>query len=177
MQLYRDHSIRFGGISAGDQELSAWYGTLPEREKDCVRFKQAICPQVRGTDIGQSIWRLRDHKEDTAGRFSVPCVMPKMKQWDYTEKRLYIGTELLLFQGFPITARYFRELSDRTPQRVQADLAGNAFASTVVMAVLSAVVFGSSWSTSSGANQVEETTATEAAEAMSLLKRAKRQRH
>ena len=177
MQLYRDHSLRFGAVGAGDQELSPWYSTLPEREKDCVRFKQAICPQVRGTDIGQSIWRLRDHKEDAEGHFSVPCVMPKMKQWDYMEKRLYIGTELLLFQGFPIATRNLRELSDGTPQRLQADLAGNAFASTVVMAALSAVVIGSSWSTSAGANQVEETTATEAAEAMSLLKRAKRQRH
>ena len=92
-------------------------------------------------------------------------------------KRLYIGTELLLFQGFPIATRNLRELSDGTPLRLQADLAGNAIASTVVMAALSAVVFGSSWSTSAGANQVEETTATEAAEAMSLLKRAKRQRH
>ena len=140
-------------------------------------LKQAICPQVRGTDIGRPIWRLRDHKEDTEGRFSVPCVMPKMKQWDYKEKRLYIGTELLLFQGFPIATRNLRELSDGTPQRLQADLAGNAFASTVVMAALSAVVFGSSWSTSAASNQEEETTTTEEYEAMILLKRAKLHHH
>ena len=69
MQIYRDHTIRWGAIDAGDQDLSPWYATLPEREKDCVRFKHHVSPHVRGTDIGQSIWRLRDHKEERRGCF------------------------------------------------------------------------------------------------------------
>ena len=171
MQVYREHSLRFGAVSASEQEASPWYDTLPDREMDCVKFRLAVSPVVRGTDIGQSIWRLRDHREESPGVFAVPCVMPKMKQWDYVKNRMYIGTELLLIQGFSVAK--MQQLLGATPQRLQADLAGNVFAPTVVMSVLSGVVFGTLWGSDDDGNQVETTT-TETADAMSVLKRARR---
>ena len=54
-----------------------------------------------------------------------------------------LGREALLFQGFPIN-RMLETLSE-TPERLSHDLAGNAVALPVSLALLMATIFSVSW--------------------------------
>ena len=59
------------------------------------------------------------------------------------KERLMVGREALLFQGFPINCM-LEKLSEM-PEKLSQDLAGNAVALPVSLALLMGTIFSVSW--------------------------------
>eukprot|EP00812_Abedinium_dasypus_P016003 NODE_967_length_1289_cov_2.731767.p3 GENE.NODE_967_length_1289_cov_2.731767~~NODE_967_length_1289_cov_2.731767.p3 ORF type:complete len:130 (-),score=13.79 NODE_967_length_1289_cov_2.731767:79-468(-) len=95
-------------------------------------------------DLSPSAGRLSTSTFDDAGNDIAPCILPRMHIWLHLEhERLMLGREALLFQGFPIN-RMLEKLSEM-PERLSQDLAGNAVALPVSLALLMATIFSVSW--------------------------------
>ena len=137
-----------------------WYGTLAAREKDKLAFhywkysgKRDLHSRVLGTDLGQSIGRETwMHVDLESGRIFSPTVCPKCKLWVSFSKAhhgverhgLLIGKELMHLQGFPVNHQQLRALAEKQQSdngSFLANLAGNAFPSTIMTSLLVALVF------------------------------------
>ena len=122
-------------------EESAWFQLCPQREKDIIAFALTHKPDLTSVDCSQRIDRCT-----MTVKGILPTITPKAKYFlgrfpgmgGRRLNRFILGVESLAFQGFPVEllARTAANTSDRQYQ----DLAGNAFPSTCLLAIMLAML-------------------------------------
>ena len=109
--------------------------------------------RVSGADVGQSIERIGKSTIEN-DLLLAPTLLPGSKIWlmfgnkktdpkgKMTEERLLLGEEMMAIQGFPVTKLIRSDVYDLA---FYADLAGNSFSGTVILAMLASVVWSTPW--------------------------------
>ena len=164
-----------------------WYDTLPAREKDKLAFhhwkyREEARDRALGTDVGLSIVRETWLTVEESGRVLAPTVCPKSKLWVSFSKEsgverhgLLLGMELMQLQGFPIYCPSLKALVAKEQEDNGAflsDLAGNAFPSTVIVALVVAILFALEFKPDSDATLAS--TSEDVQAALRLIKRGRR---
>ena len=153
--------------------------TTPEDDPDTFA-RRAVC------DVNNSITFKAVGHLNGRGSLVAPTIMPRGKVWisvagdsklraNHTDSgihRLICGTEALELLGWPAADVRFRPLISDTPQSLLHDLAGNAFSTTVLSAIVVALIFSIK---SFGHDTVDAASKEEVADAIRLLKRARQQ--
>ena len=155
--------FRWGTSIPDDLRENAWFQTFTEREKDALRLARVQSPQLIFRDLSQSVGRVNSKSEGEDGRHTLPTLLPKMLLWCEREGRVLLGREALMCQGFPVLP--FLAALELQPQRpedasaasadrppawypseaLMADLAGNAMALPVVLAIIQSTCVALSW--------------------------------
>ena len=127
---------------ADSTQKSPWYQTCPNREKEVISYATGHVPNMISVDCSQRIDRASVGKGET-----LPTITPGGKTYFMCPSatsgkpldRFLLGLEALRLQGFPV--EFFDDIDDESlPSDPQMhDLAGNAFPSTVLCAVLLAI--------------------------------------
>ena len=172
---------RLGGMGVSSADMSsAWYKTLPAREKDLLAFHQFKTQgedklskaRRQATDLHQSVdqftWAALTEDEHV----HLPTILPASKMW--VSHRLITGAESLSFQGWPIFDERFKDLLENESNAAQQDLAGNAFPTTCILACVLAILFAADIDIKQDDEEDERTSssATAIQQAMLLLKQA-----
>ena len=140
----------------GDRK-SEWSQTIGARARDTLAVNQhinrpgAVKTVLVGVDISQSITRASTTVR--LNNFIVsPTILPGSLLWLSFEREFggevehvhwpLAGAEALLLQGWPIFNPKWATLLQGTPERLCQSLAGNAFSGTVIMALVSSLLFG-----------------------------------
>ena len=121
---------------------SPWFMTLPPREKEVIAFTIQAVPGAISVDCGQRVDRAptgRGHTLPTVTPGGKTFLMYPARGSDQPRNRFLIGSEALCLQGFPMNLFDAVPEESRPSEPQLADLAGNAFPSTVLAAVLLAV--------------------------------------
>ncbi|CAL1170019.1 unnamed protein product [Cladocopium goreaui] len=112
-------------------ENNAWLKTAPPREKEIVCLA-ALEKGATWVDSSQNITRARNSTKKSA-----PTVLPGCRLWSFQVGRYMTGRDLMRLQGYPIESL---PDSAKWSDHQCADLAGNAFSSSVSCAVDVAVL-------------------------------------
>ena len=153
---FQKAGVRWGSISALKEDLaSPWFPLLPQSMQATLAFHHRSAkssrelPQyLQGVDLSQSINR-RIHTTTTrTGKLVTPTILPRSCLWMSIEQgksvhRPLLGIESMMLQGFPIMAQDFRNIFEKLGRgdAFLQDLAGNAFSSSVVCALITATLF------------------------------------
>ena len=129
-----------------------WYQTLTKREADALVLSRVADPTCEFRNLSQSLGRINSasHAKDT-GKEVAPTMMPSQQLWVESRDRLLTGYEALIMQGFPIIPYYNKQLqtlflSDSLDaQGFLHDLAGNAMALPVVLAIFQSGLASVPW--------------------------------
>ena len=172
---------------------SAWFKPLAAREKDLLAFHQhcylhkSVELQLRlvATDLNQSItqrsWASLGSEGGEAGarRILAPCVLPKSKLWVSVDPpkslqphhRFLLGYESMLLQGWLVSDSRFKVFVAAAENAFLQDLAGNAFPTTCVQAVVAALLFALRLDDAREEECALVTSENDVAKAMKMLKR------
>ncbi|CAJ1455628.1 unnamed protein product [Effrenium voratum] len=147
MQFAETIRVRWGQRPPASLANNPWFKTFTAREQDALPLCQQSAPTTLLRDLSQSISRMNSATLQESGRHLAPTMMPK-------RSRLLLGREALTLQGFPAST-FVRELSQHQPlawlqsdfpsESLMADLAGNAMALPVVLAMLQAAFAALEW--------------------------------
>ena len=137
------------------------------------------CTARSVVDVSQSISRVPCATLSKEKRVLAPTVMPSAKLWVTDsgnsglpkQSRLLLGQEALLLQGWPATDPRLLPIVREESSTFMQNLAGNAFPATVIVALLTSLVYSLDADEQDDNGHV--TTADEASEAMSLFKKAR----
>eukprot|EP00438_Fugacium_kawagutii_P001081 Skav236104 [mRNA] locus=scaffold1166:290060:291565:+ [translate_table: standard] len=156
MQFAQDQRLRWGQAVAVRLAANEWYQTLGDREKDALSLLQQCTPSIAFRDLSQSITRINSNtwKQD-ASKHVMSTVLPKMALWCEAQGRLVLGREALLMQGFPVQP-FLQILAERMEamplaqqwfpsEGLMMDLAGNAMALPVVLAMVQCALSALNW--------------------------------
>ena len=129
----RHRLVEFLGID------SQWFVRLSERERDVLRLYYALFAR-QGVDLRSVDWFLDVSQgigRVPVGRGICPCLCPNGRVWSTLRGRLLTGREKMSLQGLVCGDDYpaWQSFSDRQ----LSDLAGNAFSTTVCLAVFVSV--------------------------------------
>ena len=138
---------------------SEWYNTLTPREQDLLPLVQAVMTHCLARDVSQSIGRVNyDSLQVQTGKHVLPTLLPRQLMWldenvagCETGGRLLLGREALVLQGFPALPFLAKLKADLPPlawfpsESLMYDLAGNAMALPVVLAILQAGFASVTW--------------------------------
>jgi len=103
-----------------------------------------VTPWKLMVDVHPSPGRLRSSTEHGCGSTIAPCMLPHQSLWLHVARpRLLLGREALLFQGYPISE--VKELLASHSEGLLQDLAGNAVALPVLLAVVQSTLEAISW--------------------------------
>ena len=167
MQFAQSHKLRWGTPVPQSLSGNPWFHLLTPREKDLLWLCQQQIPDFLFHDISQSVARgngansLRTCKDQPwlTGRHVAPTLLPKQCLWieDGQDSRIMLGQESLMLQGFPIL-QFLKTLRKRNKlalsrgkevwkpdQTLMQDLAGNAMAFPVPLALLQAALCAVNW--------------------------------
>ncbi len=120
---------------------SAWFQLCSQREKEIIAVAMKYKPRLSSVDCSQRIDRAS--MEDSG---FLPTITPGAKNFlahfpgmgTRPLNRFMLGVESLAFQGFPVELLAGSAANTSDPQ--YQDLAGNAFASTCLLAVMLALI-------------------------------------
>ena len=166
-KAYQMKKLRWGAESVQKTtSKSQWFNTLTGREQDLLPYFQKTVHKdsrlVTGADIGQSIESIGKTTID-GGKLLAPTLIPGSKIWlmfgqkrtdpkgAMKEERLLLGEEMMMIQGFPVTRISRRDIFD---QNFYADLAGNSFSGTVILAMLASLVAATPWVQDDGDEEI-----------------------
>ena len=151
--------FRWGQAIPENLRENAWFLILTEREKDALRLARVQNPALLFRDLSQSVARVNSNTANEEGHI-LPTLLPKMLLWCEKEARIMLGREALMCQGFPALP-FLAALDKQRPQAgtssadrppawypgeiLMADLAGNAMALPVVLAILQSTFVALSW--------------------------------
>ena len=160
MNFARGLKYRWGEPVSQALKENPWFQTLTEREQDVLRLAQVQSPHVLFRDVSQSVVRANVGTwDDSAGRHILPTVLPKMLLWCESKQRVWLGCEALMCQGFPVLPLLKTHEATMRPQAWQPsetlmqDLAGNAMAIPVVLAILQSLFAAFSWQPNPNPNE------------------------
>ena len=141
LSYFRSLGLSYGEVVANKEtEQSAWYQGLPCRCQQLVACVQKRWPAVMGVDTSQSLSRSPFLKQLDDGRLEGPAILPRSAVYVMGPfQRLITGEEALEGQGFPV-AKY-QHVCEKFTNAFKQDLAGNAFATTIVEAMILAFLF------------------------------------
>lgn len=137
----RKRGIDYNSVKLPDKMESApGLVSLCQREKQGLAFWLEADPAITALDVYPSIGRMARGYEGI-----LPTLVPGSKVVLVKQRRILSGLEALANQGFP--APLLRKLADSGDMKVEsdplfADLAGNAYSGSVVLAVLLGVLAG-----------------------------------
>ena len=121
-----------------DKVIGARRKRMLRRRRITARQKRVVSAALAGNRGGDVIVDI--NKGETRGSHGVnvaPTIVANSLPYRVKEKRVLEPMESMALQGiFPEDFPAMRSLSDSMPVTVMRDLAGNAFSSTVCMAVL-----------------------------------------
>eukprot|EP00434_Breviolum_minutum_P030986 symbB.v1.2.027404.t1/scaffold2808.1/size69842/6 len=127
MQLAASRGLAWPLTVPPGLQKNSWFLTLTSREQEVVAFvlekNKDKDPPIRFADLYHSANRTPVSTSDV-----VPTVLPSGTVWDFKNNRLLTGHEQLALQGIQL------EQPNLTNNQAQ-DVAGNAFPSTVIVAL------------------------------------------
>ena len=156
MQFAESIKVRWGRKPLQELACNPWFKTLTPREQDALPLCQAQMPTSLLRDVSQSISRMNSATLQDDGAHISPTMMPKQALWVErgVESRLLLGREALTLQGFPANA-FLKVLDRQRPlagidatfptEALMSDLAGNAMAVPIVLAMLQAAFAALEW--------------------------------
>lgn len=113
---------------------SKWFKVLTSRAKEVLGFaadeKYRLGKPINYCDVYHSATRY------STGDQHFPIVLPRTIGWSFTRQRMILGRECLLMQGQSL----YEETESSFSEHQLQDLAGNAFAANVVLAVLISIM-------------------------------------
>ena len=165
---------------------SPWFHTLCARQRDILAFHHRNRGKPRssddaatlvGCDLGQGINRIPHTKRGNDGQIIAPTLLPGSIFWissDNTKHsrevhRHLLGVEALCLQGFPILHSRCESLLPYG-DGIMANLAGNAFPGTVMVSLLCALFFASTFTENAAMDDDAYTTVDCARAALALMK-------
>eukprot|EP00435_Cladocopium_sp_Y103_P058738 s662_g20.t1 len=119
---------------------NSWFQCLTGREADALRLSRVESPNSEFRNLSQSVGRINCQSLQPNQTHVGPTMLPTQLLWIESAERTMTGEEALIFQGFPILPM-MRKVELPGPCSTHAflqDLAGNAMALPVVLAVLQA---------------------------------------
>ena len=173
-----------------DDIESPWFMSMCFRERDCLAYhqyghKKDYDHKAVVATVGQSITYQNGSDLAPNGALILPTLTPKGKPWvslarsnpncrgDRAVHRFMLGSEELMFQGFPIFHPRFRPMIQDKPNAFLADLAGNAFPGTVIGAIMVAFFFAIESMTDDDKEKIDNSTdGDDAASAFDLFVRS-----
>ena len=178
IDLCRSHGLRWG--EATEESLkSRWFATLSPMQRSTLSFSQKKDPgDVLFRNISQSAGRVimstfRD------GKHVAPTQLPSQLLWiqpglaasgqvgsQCNVGRLLLGREALMLQGYLVAL--VKEAVDTSSEALLTDLAGNAMAVPIVLAILVSASISLSWR-KSDASETRQSTSEELESATALL--------
>ena len=144
-----DLGYRWG--SAADEELAGnkWYQTLSKREADALVLSRVADPTCEFRNVSQSVGRINSASQmEYKGKEVAPTMLPGQLMWVESQQRILTGYEALIYQGFPIQLYLAKARSLPEPCKSQGfltDIAGNAMAFPVVLAIFQATLASVPW--------------------------------
>lgn len=168
---------RWGSPVASDLEGNPWFKLLTKREADALMLSRAAGPTCEFRNLSQSVGRINStsRAEDT-GKEVAPTMLPGQVLWVESQGRLLTGFEALMWQGFPV--KPFWDKSDFVvPDECESqsflhDLAGNAMALPVVLAIFQSALAAIPWAgaaSDSAAGSAEQAADEDVNEALAAL--------
>lgn len=148
--LYADQlGVRWSAPVAAELTLNDWYDTLTVREGDALVLSKKADPSSVFRNLSQSLGRINS-KSSGVGKEVAPTMLPGQLLWiEGGQKRLLTGEEALILQGFPILKLQKKmrghQLEENWTQSFLHDLAGNAMALPVALAIFQAGLACVSW--------------------------------
>ena len=141
LSYFRSLGLSYGEVVANEEtDVSPWYQGLPCRCQQLVACVQKRWPAVLGVDTSQSLSRSPFLKKLDDGRMEGPAILPRSAVYVMGKfQRLITGEESLEGQGFPV-AKY-QHVCQKFSNSFKQDLAGNAFATTIIEAMMLAFLF------------------------------------
>ena len=156
MQFAQNHRVRWGQAVPAKLAANQWYQTLGDREQDALSLLQQCTPYIVFRDLSQSIVRGNSNtwRQDPS-KHVMSTVLPRMVLWCEAQNRLVLGREALLMQGFPVQP-FLQILAARMEtmplaqqwhpsEALVMDLAGNAMALPVVLAMVQCALTALNW--------------------------------
>ena len=133
---------------AKSTETSPWVATLPEREKAVLKYAQYEKKGPCSVDLSQSPGRLSFVKIGVHGGQVAPTLIEHTHLWLHSQdpERPMLGREALTLQAFPwqrLDAAAFDECE--FTDRFLADLAGNAYTCSVMLAIMCSIFIEVEW--------------------------------
>ena len=124
-----------------------WFMCLTKREGDALRLSRVEGPSCEFRNLSQSVGRINTLSHQTSGKHVGPTMLPGQVLWLESQERPMVGEEALIFQGFPILPMMKKVLLPEScsGNGFLQDLAGNAMALPVLMAVLQAGLASVDW--------------------------------
>lgn len=173
---YQQAGLRWG-CPPPDQATSTspWYGTLTARERSTLVYCLARYPDQLMYNLSQQLTRVPTSSKSANGCYLAPTQLPGQLLWLSLAggvPRLQLGREALLFLGFPLL--HMQPLLDRTGEALLQDLAGNAMALPVLLAILMSTFASVSWRTGASAADAPASSAEEVAAALAMFDRLAR---
>ena len=152
---WQKQGLRWQAVQAAAEDSSSpWFETLCARQRDNLAFHQvknkgadaASSGRLMGADLGQSISRISSTTRARTGQIVAPTLLPGSFLWLSSRTptrapRPLLGVEALSAQGWPALQTRWKDMVGEQPSAFLANLAGNAFPGTVVMALVCALVF------------------------------------
>ncbi|CAK9071499.1 unnamed protein product, partial [Durusdinium trenchii] len=131
-------------------QASKWFPLLTKRAREVVGFaaddKYRMKKKVSVADVYHSANRY------STGTRSLPVILPRSIAWSFAKQRPLLGRELLRCQGHSYDHDF---LSSFTESQL-GNLAGNAFAGNVIVAVVLAVMCSLRYSSESEMSEAED---------------------
>ena len=142
MEYAEQLGVRWAGPVESDLSSNEWFWSLTKREGDALQLSRVAGPQSEFRNLSQSLGRVHGNTlQPKTGKHIAPTMLPGQVLWTESQKRLVTGPEALNFQGFPalpfvepLHAANRLEFS----HNFMTDLAGNAMALPVLLAILQA---------------------------------------
>ena len=120
-----------------------WFSTLTKREGDCLRLSRVAGPTAEFRNLSQSVGRAHGNTLQDSGKHVAPARTGPLKT--ESQDRLLSGVEAMILQGYPIMPLLDRlkangqvRLKENFTESFLTDLAGNAMALPVVLAIFQA---------------------------------------
>lgn len=153
--------LRWQASQAKEEDRdSDWFPTLHARQRDILAYSQhmnrapASSVKAIGVDLGQSIGRAPTTTR-IGGKLCCPTIMPGSLFWVSTpdseqdrRRQFYrplVGLEGMMFQGWPVMHPRWAPLLAKYENSLKQSLAGNAFAGTVVLSLMTCLLFTLEW--------------------------------
>ena len=178
---WQKHGLRWQAVQAAPDDVqSQWYETLCARQKDILAFHQVKNKsrpnKLPGADLGQSISRTPT-TTSVKGNIVAPTLLPGSFLWlssasPTRSPRPLLGVEALSVQGWPILQSRWKPLLEEHSSAFLANLAGNAFPGTVVVAMVCSIIFAMEIKNNEAVAAAEEVTEQDATAAFSIFQKA-----
>ena len=143
MKFADNLGIRWGSAPSAELAQNPWFALLTEREADVLKLDKAASPLAGFRNLSQSVNRASTVTLQSNGKHLAPTMLPGQLLWcDLLDPpRFVLGREALRFQGFPVDQFLAHKDNEyEASEALMQELAGNAMAVPVVLAVLQALM-------------------------------------